>query len=168
MKRIIVSRWSRIGLLLLTAFFLSCGTSEKKLIFSGEAEPADFSLSNTRPETFQFEIPADAAGPFTFAIALTYFPNQMQNWEALPLYYTLGYPDGREEDKRFSLKLKDEAGEWRGTLQKNDTDRLFEESISDGLALPAGKYAFKLFGDSKDLAKPILGIVRVVMKVYSE
>lgn len=159
-------RWKWLLGFTLVAFF-SCGTGVKKLIFAGEAEPADFSLSNTHPEVFAFDIPADAQGPFTFALELTYFDNQMQGWESLPLYYTLRHPDGREEDKRFSLKLKEEDGNWRGELKENLTDRIFEQSIHEDVTLVAGSYAVKLFGDNQDLSKPILGIVRVTWKVYA-
>jgi hypothetical protein len=85
----------------------------------------------------------------------------------LPLYYTLTYPDGKAKDQRFTLKLKDESGGWKGVLQANETDRIFEENIQENLLLSPGKYELKLFGDSQDLAKPILGIVHVVFKVYS-
>jgi hypothetical protein len=156
----------RLPLFPILLLILSCNTTTSQLIHSATAEPADFSLSNTRPETFPFEIPKEAAGPFSFAIELTYFPNQLQDWDALPLYYTLQHPDGKEEDKRFTLNLKDDKGDWRGELQANGNDKAFEEIIQKDLALPPGKYELKLFGDSKDLAKPILGIVKVAFKVY--
>lgn len=145
----------------------ACGSDSRSLVYAGESDPADFSLSNTKPEQFNFEIAAGKTGPFDFALELTYFDNQMQGWEALPLYFTVVHPDGKEVDKRFSLNLKDEKGGWRGTLKENLTDRVFEETIQTGLALSPGKYTIKLFGDSKDLSKPILGIVHVAFKVYS-
>lgn len=146
---------------------LSCGSVAKRVIFAGESEPVDFSLSNTRPEKYEFELPADVAGPFDFAFELTYFDNQLQGWESLPLYYTLKHPDGHEDDKRFAVKLKDESGQWRGQLKENMTDRILEETANEGLALSPGKYTLNLFGDSKDLSKPILGIVKVTLKVYA-
>lgn len=159
-------RWVNLAMLIGALFALSCSAANRQAIFVGESDPADFTLSNTKPETFDFEIPAGSAGPFDFAIELTYFENQMQGWDELPLYYTLTHPDGKEEDKRFTLKLK-ENGEWRGQLKENQTDRFFEQTINEGLALSSGKYSLKLFGDNKDLAKPILGIVHVTFKVYS-
>lgn len=146
---------------------ISCGSAPKRVVWVGESDPLDFSLSNTRPESFAFELPSDEKGPFDFAFELTYFDNQLQGWDALPLYYTLQYPDGKEEDKRFSIRLKDEKGEWRGQLKENMTDRVLEETVNGGLPLLPGKYLLKLYGDSKDLARPILGIVHVAFKVYS-
>jgi hypothetical protein len=160
----------KIGLVLVTLTIClgACGVSaERKAIYVGESDPVDFTLSNTKPEIFAFEIPAEAKGPFDFAVELTYFDNQLQGWDMLPLYYALTKPDGKEEDKRFELKLKDEKGGWRGVLQANQTDRIFEENVNQRLMLSPGKYNVKLFGDNKDLSKPILGIVHVVFKVYS-
>lgn len=154
-----------VGLALLS--LMSCGPVERKLVFAAESDPADFTLSNTKPEVFNVAIPADAQGPFDLGLELTYFDNQMQGWEELPLYYTVQHPDSSEEDKRFALKLKDEKGQWRGNLKENMTDRVFEQDIVTGMNLAAGTHTFKLYGDSKDLTKPILGIVHVSLKVYS-
>lgn len=147
--------------------FLSCGVAPRKAIFVGESDPADFTLSNTKPEVYAFEIPASATGPFDFAIEFTYFKDQMQGWDKLPLYYTIVYPDGQEKDKRFNLVLKDEKNEWRGQLKENETDRIFEDTIDKNLQLAPGKYQIKLFGDSNDLSKPILGVVHIAFKVYA-
>ncbi len=140
----------------------------RKLLTAIEAEPIDFSLSNTRPEKYSFEVGADQKGPFDIAFELTYFENQMQGWDALPLYFTLKHPDGKEEDHRFSLNLKNDEGGWKGELKENNVDRFFEQTAKESLSLSPGKYDMKLFGDSKDLSKPILGIVRVTMKLYAE
>jgi hypothetical protein len=156
-----------LAMLLGVITLFSCGAVQRTAIYVGESDPADFTLSNTKPEAFAFEIPAEHKGPFDFAIELTYFENQLQGWEALPLYYTLTHPDGKEEDKRFSMSLKDEKGAWRGELKENQTDRIFEQNIQEAMALSPGKYAVKLFGDNTDLAKPILGIVHVAFKVYA-
>ena len=155
-----------IGMMVSMTIMQSCGVAERKAIFVGESDPVDFTLSNTKPEIYNFEIPANESGTFDFAIELTYFENQMEGWDALPLYYTIVSPDGKAEDKRFSLKIKDDKGGWRGILRENQTDRIFEEDISKNLSLQPGKYAVKLFGDNQDLAKPILGIVHVTFKVY--
>lgn len=158
-----------IFVLVTFAFVSACSPTENKtLVTAIEAEPADFSLSNTRPEIYDFEIAAENKGTFAFAFELTYFENQMQGWDALPLYYSLKHPDGKEEDYRFSLALKDEKGEWKGELKENNVDRVTEQTIKDALSLTSGKYQLKLFGDSKDLSKPILGIVRVTFKLYQK
>ena len=160
--------WMAWIALALSMSMLGCSQIEsKQLLAAVEAEPEDFSLRNTRPEIFAFEI-ADQKGPFDIAFELTYFENQMQGWDALPLYFTLKSPDGKEQDHRFSLTLKDEKGDWKGELKENNADRIIEQVAKAGLDLAAGKYELKLFGDSKDLSKPILGIVRVTMKLYAK
>jgi hypothetical protein len=162
------THWIAAALVAGLLFLYACGGgTAQRVIFVGESDPADFSLSNTKPESFVFEIPGNEGGPFVFALELTYFENQMQGWESLPLYYMLTRPDGTEEDLRFSLQLKDDKGGWRGTLKENQTDRIFEQEIQLGLALSPGKYSIKIFGDSKDLTKPILGIVHIAFKVYA-
>lgn len=148
-------------------FFQSCGITPRTAIFVGETDPADFSLSNTKPESFAFEVPAGSAATFDFAVELTYFENQMQGWDALPLSYTLTFPDGKEEKKPFLVNVHDDKGGWRGALRENLTDRFFEENISKGLKLAPGKYKLDLFGDSPSVDKPILGIVHVAFKVYA-
>lgn len=168
MRRSITYRFPLIlvGLALLS--LMSCGPVERRLVFVAESDPADFTLSNTKPELFNVVIPADAQGPYDLALELTYFDNQLQGWEDLPLYYTVQHPDSSEEDRRFALKLKDEKGGWRGTLKENMTDRVFEQDIATDVSLAAGAHSFKLYGDSKDLTKPILGIVHVSFKVYAK
>jgi hypothetical protein len=150
--------------LLLLLGLAACG-GQKTVLYAGEAEPADFGLSNTKPEMYAFTIPDDHKGPFDVAIELTYFENQMQGWDALPLYYVLVAPDGKETEHRFSLSVKGPDGKWRGELKENNADRFFEETVQKGVALAPGKYTLKLFGDIKDLSKPILGIVRVIVKI---
>ncbi len=158
-----------LGLLLgWVMLFSACELSTKRVVFAAEAEPADFSLNATKPEVFAFELPANETGPFDLALELTYFDNQLQGWEVLPLAYNLVYPDGKQDRKTFNLRIKDEKGEWRGQLKENMTDRILEENFAAGLSLPSGKYSLQLFGDSQDPTKPILGIVRVTLKVYAQ
>jgi len=148
-------------------FFLACVGVSRTVLFVGESDPADFTLSNAKPEHFAFEIPTGSSGTFDFGVELTYFENQMQGWDALPLSYTLTFPDGKQEKKQFAIKVRDDKGAWRGTLRENLTDRFFEENIAQGLRLSPGKYALDLAGDSPSLDKPILGIVHVAFKVYA-
>ncbi|HHG85750.1 MAG TPA: hypothetical protein ENJ82_13465 [Bacteroidetes bacterium] len=142
---------------------MSCGN--RTLVFAGEAEPENFSLSFKMPEEFDFEILEGAEGKHDFALEVTYFSEQMQGWDQIPLYYILTSPTA-ESDKRISIPVKDQK-DWRGTLLANEHDRIFEQDIATGLDLAAGKYNLKLYGDSKDEGKPILGIVKVTFKVYS-
>jgi hypothetical protein len=161
MKRAIIG-WRLICGLTLLLVLGGCGA--RSLIFAGEAEPTDFSLSFQMPEEFDFEIADEKGGKFDFAIELTYFAEQMQGWDEIPLYYILTRPD-TEEDKRFTLAVK-EGDTWRGELLANEQDRIFEQEITRGIELTPGKYTFKLYGDSKEQGKPILGIVKVTFKVY--
>lgn len=150
-----------LSLVVLTLF--SCGS--RSVVFVGEAEPEDFSLSFKMPEEFEFEIPEGGAGTHDFALEITYFSEQMQGWDQIPLYYILTTPNS-ESDKRVSVSVKEENGGWRGKMLPNEHDRLFEADIVNGLDLQPGKYNFKLYGDSKDEGNPILGIVKVAFKVY--
>jgi hypothetical protein len=152
---------------LATASFLMLvlsGCGGRSLIFAGEAEPADFSLSFQMPEEFDFEITGEEIATYDFALELTYFAEQMQGWTEIPLYYILTRPDA-EEDKRFNFPVK-EGDKWLGELLANEHDRIYEQDIEKGLQLTPGKYNLKLYGDSKEQGKPILGIVKVTFKVY--
>jgi hypothetical protein len=146
---------------------LGCEPAQRTAIAVAESDPADFSLSNTKPETFHFQVPADAKGPFDLALELTYFENQLQGWESLPVRYAVVGADGKEEFQKAELKLKDDKGEWRGKLSENMSDRAFEESLKEGMALSPGAYDFKLLGDNQDSTRQILGIVHLAFKVYS-
>lgn len=148
---------------MLLIFAFSACDGGKKAIFVGEAEPEGFSLSYQKPQEFTFEITEENKGSVDFALELTYFPEQMQGWEEIPLYYILQSPEG-EEDKRFKLAVR-EGDKWRGTELDNGHDWIFEETIQKGVEVKPGKYTFKLFGDSKKEGKSILGIVRVTFKV---
>lgn len=148
--------------LLLMLVLTGCGG--RSLIFAGEAEPEDFSLSFQMPEEFNFELSEEAAASYDFALELTYFAEQMQGWDQIPLYYILTSPTA-EQDKRFNFPVK-EGEKWLGELLANEHDRIFEQDIEKGIQLTPGKYNLKLYGDSKEQGKPILGIVKVTFKVY--
>lgn len=158
---------SKFGLKLLSAvalLLLMVGCGDRTLIFAGEAEPADFSLSFQMPEEFDFEITGEEAATFDFALELTYFAEQMQGWTEIPLYYILTRPDS-EQDKRFNFPVR-QGDKWLGELLANEHDRIYEQDFEKGIQLTPGKYNVKLYGDSKEQGKPILGIVKVTFKVY--
>ncbi|MEM0996482.1 MAG: hypothetical protein AAGN35_05360 [Bacteroidota bacterium] len=148
----------------LIALLFLAGCSSRTVVFVGEAEPDDFSLSFQMPQEFDFTIAEEEGGQHDFALELTYFAEQMQDWEEVPLYYILTRPQG-EEDRRFRFKVRDK-GEWRGELLANEHDRVFEQDFANGIDLAPGKYNFKLYGDNQNEGKPILGIVKVTFKVY--
>lgn len=158
-----------MSLLLMTAIalcFSACGG--KAPIFIGEAEPEDFSLSYQVPQEYTFEITEEGAGKHSFDLELTYFSEQMQGWDAIPLYYIHVAPGNEEKDKRFQVSVKAEDGNWRGELLENENDRKFQQTIESGLQLNAGKHTLKLYGDSREEGKPILGIVKATLKVFKD
>lgn len=138
--------------------------SSKTVHFVGESEPADFSLSFQEPITFSFDI-SDAAAKYDWAVELTYFPEQMQGWKEVPVYYIHTTPDAKETDGKFKIPIQDAQGKWLGTLQDNGHDYVTSSTFSTGLTLPAGKHTLKFYGDNVQQGQPILGIVRFTFKV---
>lgn len=147
----------------LAVLLLGSGCGSKQVIFAGENEPADFSLSFSEPITFEVPISEDIAADW--AVELTYFPEQLQGWNEAPVYYIHTAPDGKETDGKFKIPLKDAKGEWIGTVQDNGHDRLTETTFASGKQMAAGKHSFKIYGDNTQEGQPILGIVRFTFKV---
>lgn len=151
------------SVLCLAALVLGSGCGSKQVIFAGENEPADFSLSFSEPITFEVPISAEVAADWS--VELTYFPEQLQGWNEAPVYYIHTAPDGKETDGKFKIPLKDAKGEWIGEVQENGHDRLTEFTFQSDAKMAPGKHGFKLYGDNTQQGQPILGIVRFTLKV---
>lgn len=153
--------------LFLTGFlFLNgCGGGAEP-VYAGESEPDEFSLKHKYPEEFKFKIPEGDGGKYKITIELTFFPEQMQDWAEVPLYYILGDPANADKnrDAKFSIIVKDEMG-WKGEMSENEHDRVLEQTVEKSIDMEAGDYVFRLYGDTTD-EKPILGIVKVALKIY--
>ena len=160
MKRHVVNL---LAVALLVLGLAGCGA--KTVIFAGESEPADFSLSFQEPQEFKYMIQEEGK-EFGWAIELTYFPEQMQGWENVPVYYIHIAPDGKESDGKFTLPIKDSKGEWIGAVQENGHDRRTEVTFKEGLKLAKGQHVMKFYGDNAKQGQPILGIVRFTFKVF--
>jgi hypothetical protein len=139
-----------------------CGGG-KQVIFAGEKEPEDFSLSFSQP--FEFDVPLTEDISADWSVELTYFPEQLQGWNEIPIYYIHGGPDGKETDGKFKIPVKDAKGEWLGTVQENGHDRLTEQTFQSSIKMPKGNHHFKIYGDNTQQGQPILGIVRFTLKV---
>jgi hypothetical protein len=146
---------------LVVMFASGCGS--KQVVFAGEKEPEDFSLSFSQP--FEFQVPVTEAMQADWSVELTYFPEQLQGWNEIPVYYIHGGPDGKETDGKFKIPVKDAKGEWIGTPQENGHDRLTEMTFQSGKDMAPGQHTFKIYGDNTQQGQPILGIVRFTLKV---
>jgi hypothetical protein len=141
--------------------FQSCGS--KQVVFAGEKEPADFSLSFSEPLAFTVPVTSDIDADWS--VELTYFPEQLQGWKEIPVYYIHAGPDGKETDGKFKIPVKDAQDAWIGTVQENGHDRLTEMTFEVGAKMAAGDHQFKIYGDNTQQGQPILGIVRFTFKV---
>lgn len=150
-----------VGLILL--IFSACGTGGGgTAVFVGESDPAEFRLDFQKPEIFKFNI--EKAGTYRFALETTYFSEQLQGWDHIPVYFILVKSDKKEMEKEVEIPLK-ENGEWRGKVLENETDRIFEATLAEGIELPAGEQEFRLYGNTTS-EKPIMGMVHLAFKVY--
>lgn len=159
------SKLSLSAILLLTGiFFFSC--NKRTLVYSGLSEPEGFVLSFQKPEVFEFEI--EEAGSYDLALELIYFSEQMQNLNGvLPMYYILEGPGlGDGKDRKFGVEVTEDTGEWRGELQDNEHDRLFEDTFEKDIQLESGKFKLKLYADSQEEGEAVAGMVQITMKVY--
>ncbi len=156
---------SLAGLLFLAGIFFP-GCNKRTLVYSGESEPEGFVLSFQQPEIFQFEILKP--GQYSLTLEIVYFSEQMQDQNGvLPMYYILEGPGlGNGKDRKFGVEVLEDTGEWRGELQENEHDRLFEDVVEKAIQLEAGKYKMKLYADSREQGKAIPGMVRISLKVY--
>ncbi len=159
------TQFSLSAILLLTGIFFF-GCNKKTLVYSGVSEPEGFVLSFQKPEVFEFDIPE--AGAHSLALELVYFSEQMQNLNGvLPMYYILEGPGlGNGKDRKFGVEVELDTGEWRGELQDNEQDRIFEEVFEKAIQLEAGKYKLKLYADSQEQGEAVQGMVQITLKVY--
>lgn len=155
-------------LLALLFLLTSCGGGGgSAAVFIGEVDPPEFKIRHKYPESFDFEITEEDGNRFDFALELTYFSEQMQDWEKtpIPLYYILEGGES-EADKKFGLTVHD-GSDWVGTVLENGYDRRFEETFEKGIELKPGKYKFRLFANTPN-EKDLLGIVHLAFKVFKK
>ncbi len=161
-----IKSFINLSAFLMLAGFLMVGCNKKNLVYSETAEPEGFVLSFQKPEVFSFNL--EEGGNFSMALELVYFSEQMQNLGgSLPMYYILEGPGlGEGKDRKFEVKVLNSDGEWRGDLQENDHDRLFEDTFEKDLQLEAGEFKLKLYADSQTQGEPVQGMVSITLKIY--
>jgi hypothetical protein len=98
-------------------------------------------------------------------LAITY--DQGINRRSLPLFLTLEAPDHQVQEFNTTVIIKEE-GEWLGIPEENEVDYTVTHVAAMGLRLqPEAPYELKIYAND-DAHEKIYGVIRVVLRVYSE
>jgi hypothetical protein len=146
-----------MAMTLLTA----CGGGGGTVVDSAYAEPADFSLTPGHHEVLRLTVPED--GKYNLDVEVTYFSEQMQGMDALPMSCLLT-AGGVTREEKFSIPVRKD-GQWLGTLVKEGgMDYLVKQTVITGIDLKQSDAEFHLRAETP-AEQPILGMVKLEVKL---